>query len=301
VGRPAPGSPAARARGSAAVVAHRGRAPLPVTAIGWKAAAALACDPVSVEPVAGLSGSAYVTVAGELVWLGPAGSPLHPRAILTAGAPPSRGPYRFDVARIRPWRPAPLPREVEDAAGLVAGARELRRALPSLGPPRGLGALLAAAPLAAPLAGAGPAARALAAACGAGDAGRAAQAATRLLGRGPGLTPAGDDFLGGALFARALLARAGAGQAAAWAEAAAGVLAQARTATHPVSAVLLADLAAGHGWAPLHDLAAALGRGRPAAAREAAGRLVRLGHSSGWDLLAGILAGLLGEAALAER
>jgi hypothetical protein len=35
-----------------------------------------------------------------------------------------------------------------------------------------------------------------------------------------------------------------------------------------------------------------LAREAPAAARDAARRLVRLGHSSGWDMLAGLGAGL---------
>jgi hypothetical protein len=33
-------------------------------------------------------------------------------------------------------------------------------------------------------------------------------------------------------------------------------------------------------------------REAPDAVREAAGRLIRLGHSSGWDMLAGVAAGL---------
>src|SRR5438874_581081 len=64
--------------------------------------------------------------------------------------------------------------------------------------------------------------------------------------------------------------------------------------THPIGAALLGDLLVGEGWAALHDLAAALARDDEPAALEAARRLTRLGHSSGWDLLAGFVAGARG-------
>src|SRR2546428_190514 len=108
---------------------------------------------------------------------------------------------------------------------------------------------------------------------------------------GPGPTPAGDDFSGGAFFARALLARAGIVDAAAWRAGASAVRTAAARLTHPIGAALLGDLLAGEGWAPLHDLAATLARDDEPAALDAAPRLTRLGHSSGWDLLAGFVAG----------
>jgi hypothetical protein len=146
--------------------------------------------------------------------------------------------------------------------------------------------------LAFPLAGARAAAEALAMACTRDDARAAADAAVALLGVGDGLTPSGDDYVGAALFARHLLAVAGLADATAWRRAAERVLAVAPTRTHPIGLTLLGDLAGGLGWAPLYELVAALANGAPGAALEAAGRLTRLGHSSGWDLLAGLGAGL---------
>jgi hypothetical protein len=58
-----------------------------------------------------------------------------------------------------------------------------------------------------------------------------------------------------------------------------------------VSATLLGDLLEGYGHAPLHELAGALARRAGDGALDAAGRLVRLGHTSGWDMLAGFIAG----------
>ena len=97
-----------------------------------------------------------------------------------------------------------------------------------------------------------------------------------------------------AFFARALLARAGACDAAGWRHAADAVRAAAARLTHPIGAALLGDLLGGEGWAALHDLAAALARDHESATVEAARRLTRLGHSSGWDLLAGFVAGARG-------
>jgi Protein of unknown function (DUF2877) len=105
-----------------------------------------------------------------------------------------------------------------------------------------------------------------------------------LLGRGTGLTPAGDDLLAGALAAlRALGSPAAGGLGTA-------VRARAPAATTRLSAALLeaADVGALVPEAAdvLHALA---GRG---AIEPAAGRLVDLGHTSGWHLAAGLLVGV---------
>ncbi len=191
-----------------------------------------------------------------------------------------------------PWRPAEVPAGRDAAAAMARGAARLGAAAWALGAPDGLGALLVGAPLAFPLdAAAGPA-RALAAACAANAPEQAAGAAQALLGLGPGLTPSGDDYVGGAFFARALLARAGACDVERWRRAAETIRAAAPRLTHPISVALLGDLLDGDGWAPLHDLARALATDAPVeTARDAARRLTRLGHSSGWDLLAGFVAG----------
>jgi hypothetical protein len=155
--------------------------------------------------------------------------------------------------------------------------------------------LLAGATPPFPLDGAVPAARALAQACADDDPRAATRAAEALIGLGPGLTPAGDDYVGGAFFARALLGPAATRDASGWAAAAARVRTLAAERTHPISAALLADLLGGEGHAPLHDLGAALAAGAPLpTALAAARRLARLGHSSGWDMLAGFVGALLG-------
>jgi hypothetical protein len=111
------------------------------------------------------------------------------------------------------------------------------------------------------------------------------RAVAALVGLGPGLTPAGDDYLCGFLAAArgcrpALAARLG--QA---------VLAN-LSRTGDISASLLRAAAAGHWPGPLADLAAALAGDREVQALAALDALCRLGHSSGADLAAGFLDGL---------
>jgi hypothetical protein len=107
-----------------------------------------------------------------------------------------------------------------------------------------------------------------------------------LIGLGPGLTPAGDDFVGGAMIAlRAFGQAERAERIAAWA------LPLAETNTGRISRAHLACAAAGEGHEALHALLAALGTNENAI--EAAwAALDRVGHSSGRDAAAGALLAL---------
>jgi Protein of unknown function (DUF2877) len=262
-------------------------------AVGMLAHAALQRAGGRARVLARLTSSTYLTAHGQILWLGPADGLLHPRAILGAPAPDHDGAdVRVDTGGLRPWRPAPPALGAPASARLAAGWPRLAAGCGVFGPAGGFGPLLTGMALAFPLAGARAAAEALAMACARDDARAAADAAVALLGAGDGLTPSGDDYVGAALFARHLLAVAGLADATAWRGAAETVLAVAPARTHPIGLTLLGDLAAGLGWAPLYELVAALAIGDPGAALEAAGRLTRLGHSSGWDLLAGLGAGL---------
>ncbi len=111
-------------------------------------------------------------------------------------------------------------------------------------------------------------------------------AAARLLGRGPGLTPEGDDVLAGAAAGvRALAPAAGVAAAGADALVAALVPADARARTGALSATLLALAAGGAAPEPVHRLLAA----GPEAARERAlADLGRLGASTGRAVAAGV-------------
>ncbi|HMK09041.1 MAG TPA: DUF2877 domain-containing protein, partial [Anaerolineales bacterium] len=111
---------------------------------------------------------------------------------------------------------------------------------------------------------------------------RAAGAA--LAGLGGGFTPAGDDFLTGAMMALwALRDSAGAG-------AVAGTLAQAAVPrTTAVSAAWLDAAARGEATESWHRFLEALAAGQAQAAAEAEQRILAIGHTSGEDALLGFL------------
>ncbi|MQY02379.1 oxamate carbamoyltransferase subunit AllH family protein [Actinomadura macrotermitis] len=132
--------------------------------------------------------------------------------------------------------------------------------------------------------------------CAAGDLAGSVEAAERIVGLGPGLTPSGDDILAGLLVTLRLAGGAlgeggrGGGRAvwlAGWLGAA--VTADAGTRTTALAATLLHCAAAGCAGA---EVAAVL---RGVAGHEpvvpAVRRLLAVGHTSGADLAAGVLAG----------
>jgi hypothetical protein len=264
-----------------------------VMTIGWRAAAVLEAAPFP-RVLAPMRASIYIVARDALLWVGGPDELMHSRAVLLAGPPSAVA--AGDTISLPPWtvpawRPHVPDADARAARALRCGATRLVKMAAALGEARGFGAWLVGSPLAFPLSGAGQAADALAAACARDDARAATDAALGMLGLGAGLTPSGDDFVGGAFFARAMLTQLGAADDAGWREAATTVRAAANLATTPISATLLSDLIEGHGWSPLHDLVGALVSGDDSAALKAASHLTRLGHSSGWDLLAGFVAG----------
>ena len=252
-------------------------------AIGWRAYAALGASGGVVRVTAPLSRSVYGEAAGELVWVGPRDAALHPRAVLVEMVPGAVAATHLHLRTdgVVGWRP---PRSAPRTPSAATASR-VSAALVDGGEPLGLARVLAAGNDDAVVRYARPLVDALARASAANDAAAFAQAARPLLGLGAGLTPSGDDLVGGALFARRLLL----GPDAAWDEAVARISEAAARLTHPISAQLLADLAAGDGWAPLHELLAALASDDVARAVTGGRRVTALGHTSGWDLLGGVL------------
>ena len=106
---------------------------------------------------------------------------------------------------------------------------------------------------------------------------------SRLIGLGPGLTPSGDDVFCGVLIALDLLERDRAA-AALWS----WLLPQLEQRTSALSAAHLRAAAMGQGHAALHAVLECLGDDATAS-DEALRALGQVGHSSGWDALAGAL------------
>ena len=209
----------------------------------------------------------------------------------------SRGEIRlaggtvFSLAEAVDWRP-PRPADWRPA-DLRRGLSALARAAARRAPPEGLGRLIpalvdgaprAAEDAASPLlrrAASGIAALAEWLAWGAGPA--PPSAVCELIGLGPGLTPSGDDLLGGVLIALHALGRPDATERlSAWA------LPLAATRTGLISRAHLAAAAAGEGAEPLHRVLAAICAGAQAGWEDELDTIAGMGHCSGWDALAGI-------------
>ncbi len=115
------------------------------------------------------------------------------------------------------------------------------------------------------------------------------ESAVELVGLGEGLTPSGDDFLGAFLFTLRVMDCA--------AEDAYGIdwqsveawLRRVKPLTNKISYAVLADHACGEASEPLSALVhAAMSGASQARLDQLVGRLGEIGHSSGWDMLAGV-------------
>ncbi len=119
------------------------------------------------------------------------------------------------------------------------------------------------------------------------------QEANALVGLGEGLTPSGDDFLGGLLFCVNTIQRLYPGFINLDSSEQALFIESAKQRTHLISFTLLKDLTNGQAVEPLHELLHSVLSGQPPECTRPASCLTQIGHSTGWDLLTGTLTGLL--------
>ena len=115
--------------------------------------------------------------------------------------------------------------------------------------------------------------------------------ADRLIGLGSGLTPSGDDFVGGLLFAYYVLRTT-------YPNCTFGELKMTvetyRSRTHAISFTLLKDLTNGHAIEPLHQILDGFLYGKSIESTYPFfSQLTQVGNSTGWDMLAGFVTGLL--------
>ena len=262
-----------------------------IRTIGIVAHGALRQSGGRIELFAGGRDAAYATAAGHVIWIGYGHTALHPRAVVLERRIQRLPDATFVVDGIEPWQP--LTPATSDAPSQVRERAEtLRGRILATESPRGLATLLRGDVPPFPLDRALPDVEALAFACAADDADAACRAALPLLGLGPGLTPSGDDLVGAAFFARRALSRH-ARDIARWSRAGLRLAHSSDQKAHPIAAALFRDLVTGATFAPLHRLAAAIAcdSGAPT---DTARELIAIGHSSGWDMLAGFLVGVTG-------
>jgi hypothetical protein len=109
--------------------------------------------------------------------------------------------------------------------------------------------------------------------------------AAQLIGLGPGLTPSGDDYLGGVLIGLRWVGRAQQADSLwRWLEP------RLAGATSPISAAHLAAAAGGEAHEALHQVLDDLGAWQAPDLLPGLARLDAVGHTSGWDALAGVVA-----------
>jgi hypothetical protein len=254
-----------------------------IVALGERAAAALAQSGGALRLIPGFTETPYRYAGEDIVWVGMRGE-AHPRAVFL-DAPLERLAVSWDQGHPVP---AALHRQEQLTRALVAPHfSELARRCHELGTPGGLGRLLLGQLLPFPLDARVEAAHGVAAAIAAQDTAAFERNALRLLGVGGGLTPSGDDFVGAALFT---LHHLGESQ---WQGVADALVAAVPERSHVISAALFADLARGESFEPLHQILAGTAEGI-AGMMAPARRLAAIGHSSGWDMLTGMIAAATG-------
>ena len=193
--------------------------------------------------------------------------------------------FEFGFASAVDWLPS-WPAPGWSRQSLTAGLSELRRAAGNYDLSQGFARLVETDPPAADLliqrghAGAAALRKWLTAT---GDRDGAPAAEMReLIGLGPGLTPSGDDLIGGAMIALGALGHED--RRAALAE---WTLPIARLRTGKISFAHLSCAADGEGAAALHEAIAGIAANDARAITAAIAGLDGIGHSSGWDALAG--------------
>jgi Protein of unknown function (DUF2877) len=291
--------------------------------LGTEAGRILSRGGLAGKILAALAGGIYfLTDDQEVFWVCPDPAPMHRRCVRTAFLPMPRrvwagqrfctrpmlivgDSFAVDLRRAKEWNPHSLPGQALPPASVKEKCGQLIRffrcldsraglspAIPGLwtsneegfGPSRAVDIFSRIFPVIFKVSKA----------CRQRDLAGALEKGKELIGWGPGLTPSGDDFMGGLLFS-AFFLKEFYPEVFFWDRArVTGFLAGAQSRTHPISHVLLSDFASGHAPAPLGEVLAYLLQGGDfEKAASAAVQLLRFGHSSGGDMLAGLMTGML--------
>jgi hypothetical protein len=274
--------------------------------------------------LASLSGGIYfLTDEQEVFWVWPDPAPMHRRCIRMESLPVGReiqfgqrfrvepplivgDLFVIDLRHAEGWSPfLPLPAQGLPSALVKENCERLIGFLLCLNPREGLSPLIpslwarsneelefsGAAEIYSKIS---PVVSEIARACRRGDLPAVLEKGKGLIGLGPGLTPSGDDFMGGLLFSAFMLRRFYPGALSWNPDRMADFVAEAQSRTHPLSFVFLRDFASGHAPAPLAEVVQYLFLGRDfERAVSAVGQLLNFGHSTGGDMLTGLLTGML--------
>lgn len=275
--------------------------------------------------LAGFSNAVYLySDRDELFWLGTITAPLHQRCIQMTGSLPRLTrdtPFTvrdrhlvigfdtdLDFGSATIWEaPCISPAEaiaIDDIPARLCGAISILGNLPE---PAGFGSLIPAIIQIAqtndrsrlprkhaPITNfAWPAVEEIAIACLSHDFPKIFARAGDLVGLGEGLTPSGDDFVGGLLFCINKLQRLYPDFSPVEFPDPVDFVESKKSCTHLISFTILRDHALGHSVESLHQfMDTLLTRRSPGRMCSILTDLIQMGHSTGWDMLAGVLTGL---------
>ena len=298
---------------------------VPIHCIGEEARSIL-IPGIDGRVLAAFSSAIYLlNTQNDLCWLSIENAPMHRRAIQVGGALPRvvvDTPFavadqhlRFgpdivlDFSQARGWKSAyQHPTRVLRVYDLTEHLFAFISLLDHLPPAEGFGILIPNilkfireqplsrpnSPLDGPAKFAWPTIQDIAKACLARDFMRMVELAEELVGLGEGLTPSGDDFIGGLLFCFVSLRQTYDFIQDIGFPNLDPFLQRSKSRTNLISFTMLKDHASGHASEALHNFMNAQLTGQLFEfVRLSAMELVQIGHSTGWDLLAGVLTGLL--------
>jgi len=234
-------------------------------------------DTLALARVPGFESTHYALLDGRIVWTGQTAHSDHPRNLAN------------------PWQAPPAHYQT---AALRNGAALAWQVLQTQTRP-GLLAWLGGEALPFPLSLAEQRLNDLARALHSQNLAAFEAACLRLLGWGVGLTPSGDDLIGAVFFTlrHAPIAHWHAAMPALRTR----ISRAAQSASNPISAALLDDLLQGSSYRALHELFDAMHLQQMPAIEDAVRALLRIGASSGGDMLAGVLLTLLNPELPAKR
>lgn len=265
-----------------------------------------------------VTGAVYLKIADqEIIWMVDHQIPMHARCIRLEGELPSvpvntaftyldrkflfSSGLTVELDNRHPWRTSPpQPAEVVTSAEILLLKDQLVSEL-AMTPElpgfcsliRNLQIPLTSEPVALVLKKALPILRSMKNACQLHDLNGILKIAHELIGLGDGLTPSGDDFLGGLFFSFFMLRPFFAHYASINRIAIELFLEETRSLTNEISWILLSDMAHGSAIEPLGNVMYQILRGQSLSnIKKTVQELSIIGNSTGWDLLTGVLLGL---------
>ena len=268
--------------------------------------------------LASVTGAVYLKIADqEIIWMADRQSPMHARCIRLEGELPpvpvntaftyldrkfifSSG-LTVEMDNRHPWRTSPpQPAEVVTSAEILLLKDQLVSEL-AMTPElpgfcsliRNLQIPLTPEPVQPVLKKALPVLRSMKNACQLHDLNGILKIAHDLIGLGDGLTPSGDDFLGGLFYSFFTLRPFFTHYGSINRIAIELFLEETRALTNEISWILLSDMVHGSAIEPLSNLLYQILRGQSLSAlKKTVQELSIIGNSTGWDLLTGVLLGL---------